>query len=142
MIHHLGPATVPVWKKKNIYIYIYISIKSEAMNCSMQGFPVLYYLPEFAQTHVHWIGDAIRPSYHLLLPSLPSCPQSFPASGSFPMSQVFASGGQILGASASVLPINIQGRFPLGLNGLILQSKGHSRVFASTTVRKYQVNIM
>ena len=63
-----------------------------------------------------------------------SCPQSFPASGSFPVSQLFASGGQTIGASASasVLPVNIQGWFPLGLTGLIsLLSKGLSRVFAS-----------
>ena len=68
-----------------------------------------------------------------------SCPQSFPASGSFPLSWLFASGGQNIGASASasVLPMNIQGWFPLGLTGLIsLQSKGFSRVFSSTTVQK------
>ena len=63
-----------------------------------------------------------------------SCLQSFPGSGSFPMSQFFTSGGQNIGASASVLPINIQGWFPLGLTGLILLSKGLSRVFSSTTV--------
>ena len=68
-----------------------------------------------------------------------SCPQSFPASGSFPMSQLFASGGQGIGASASVLPVNIQGWFPLGLTGLIsLHSKGLSRVFYSTAIQKHQ----
>ena len=67
--------------------------------------------------------------------------QSFPASGSFQMSQFFASGGQSIGApaSASVLPMNIQGWFPLGLTGLLfLQSKGLSRVFSNTTVQKHQ----
>ena len=67
--------------------------------------------------------------------------QSFPASGSFPMSQFFISGGQSIGvsASASVLPMNIQGWFPLGLTGWIsLQSKGFSRVFSNTTVQKHQ----
>ena len=67
--------------------------------------------------------------------------QSFPASGSFPMSQFFASGGQSIraSASASVLPMNIQDWFPLGWTRLIsLQSKGLSRVFSSTTVRKHQ----
>ena len=66
--------------------------------------------------------------------------ESFPASKSFPMSQLFASGGQSMEASASsVLLMNIQGWFPLGLTGLIfLQSKGHSRVFSRTTVRKHQ----
>ena len=71
----------------------------------------------------------------LLLPSI------FPTSGSFPMSQLFASGGQSIGAlaSASVLPMNIQGWFPLGLTGLIsLLSKGLPRVFSSTTVWKHQ----
>ena len=68
------------------------------------------------------------------------CPQSFPTSGSFPMNQLFASGGQSIGASAStpVLPMNIQGWFPLGLTGWIsLQSKGLSRV-SNTTVQKHQ----
>ena len=66
-------------------------------------------------------------------------PQSFPASGSFPVSQLFTSGGQSIGASTSVLPMNIQGWFPLGLTGLIsLQSKGLSRVFFSTAVQKHQ----
>ena len=67
--------------------------------------------------------------------------QSLPASGSFLMSQLFASCGQSIGASASalVLPIYIQGWFPLGLTGLIsLQSKGLSRVFFNTTVQKHQ----
>ena len=69
------------------------------------------------------------------------CFQSFPASGSFPMSQFFASGDQSIRASASVsvLPMNIQDGFPLGLAGLIcLQSKGLSRVFSSTTVPMHQ----
>ena len=73
--------------------------------------------------------------------SFSSCVQSFPASGSFPMSQFFTSCGQTIGASAlaSVLPMNIQGWFPLGLTGLIpLQSKGLSRVFSNTTVQKHQ----
>ena len=67
--------------------------------------------------------------------------QSFPASGFFPMNQLFASGGQSIGASASasVLPMNIQDWFPLGWTGLIsLQSKGLSRVFCNTTVQKHQ----
>ena len=70
-----------------------------------------------------------------------SCPQSFPASGSFQMSQLFASGGQSTGvsASASVLPKNIQDWSPLGWTGWIsLQSKGLSKVFSNTTVQKHQ----
>ena len=68
-----------------------------------------------------------------------SCPQSFPASGTFPMSRLFASGDQSIGASASasVLPMNIQDWFPLGWTGWIsLPSKGLSRVFSNTTVQK------
>ena len=74
-----------------------------------------------------------------------SCLQSFPASVSLPMSQLFASGDQSIGASAlaSVLPMNIQGWFPLGLTGLIsLQSKGLSRVFSSTTIWKHQFLVL
>ena len=80
--------------------------------------------------------ESLMPSNHLILFRLfSSCPQSFPASGSFPISRLFTSGGQSIGASASgsVLPMNIQGLFPLGLTGLIfLLSKGLSRVFSST----------
>ena len=70
-----------------------------------------------------------------------SCPQSFPASGSFPTSQFFTSSGQSIGssASASLLPMNIQDLFPLGLTGWIsLPSKGLSRVFSNTIVQKHQ----
>ena len=70
-----------------------------------------------------------------------SCLQSFPASGTFQMSQFFTSGGQSIGvsASASVLPMNIQDWFPLGMTDWIsLQSKGLSRVFSNTTVQKHQ----
>ena len=74
-----------------------------------------------------------------------TCLQSFPASGSFPMSQFFASNGQSIGASASasVLPMNIQDWFPLRLTGLIsLQSKGFSRVFSNTTVQKHHSSVL
>ena len=68
-----------------------------------------------------------------------SCLQSFPASGSFPMCQLFASGGQSIEASASVLPMNIQDWFPLGLTDLSsLQSKGLSKFFSNTTIQKHQ----
>ena len=85
---------------------------------------------------------SVMPSNHLILHrQLLLPPQSFPASGSFPMSQFFTSGGQRIGVSAStsVLPMNIQDWFPLGLTGWIsLQSKELSRVFSSTTVWKHQ----
>ena len=86
--------------------------------------------------------ESVMPSNHLILCCpLSSCPKSHPASGSFQMSWLFASGRQSIGASTStsVLPMNIQGWFPLGWTGLIsLQSKGPSRVFYSTTIQKHQ----
>ena len=86
------------------------------MKCSMPGFPVLQCLPEFAQVHVHWVSVAIQPSHPLPSPSPPAF-SLFPASGSFPVSQLFVSGGQSIGASASAstLAMNIQDLFPLGL---------------------------
>ena len=159
------------------------------MNCSRPGFLVLHYHPEFAETHVHWVSDAIQ---HLIICAMPSrsvvsdslwphegkharppCPsptprvhpnpwplsrwchptisssvvpfsshlQSFPASGSFQMSQLFTSGHQSIGVSAStsVLPMNIQDWFPLGWTGWIsLQFKELSTVFYNTTVQKHQ----
>ena len=104
------------------------------MDCSTPGLPVHHQLPEFTQTQLHWVGDAIQPSHPLLSPS--SCLQYFPASGSFQMSQLFASGGQSIGVSAStsVLPVNIQDWFPLGWTGWIsLQSTGLSKVFSNIT---------
>ena len=104
---------------------------------SIAAFLVLQYLLEFSQTHVHWIDDAIQPS-HLLLPTSPALTLS-QNSGSFPMSWLFTTSGQSIGALASVLPMNIQSWFTLGLTGLTsLPSKGLSRVFSSTTNWKHQ----
>ena len=89
------------------------------MDCRTPGFPLFSHLPEFAQTNVHvswWCHPMILSS---VIPF--SCPQSFPASGSFPVSWLFAADGQSIRALASVLPMNIQGWFPLGLTGLIIQ---------------------
>ena len=82
-----------------------------------------------------WCHPTILPS---VIP-FSSCLQSFPASGSFVMSWLFTLGGQSIGASVSVLPMNIQNWFPLWLTSLIsLQSKRFSRVFSNTTVQKHQ----
>ena len=91
----------------------------DLMNYSTPCFSVHNYLPEFAQTHVHWISDAIQPSHPLSPTSLVI--NFSPTSRSFPMCQLFPSGGQSTGASASAsfLPMDIQGGFPLGLTGLI-----------------------
>ena len=103
------------------------------MDCSMLGFPVLHFLLEFTQTYVHCVNDAIQTSHPLSPPSLPALSLSQHQSFFFfPVSQLFLSGGQSIGAStsASVLPMNIQDWFPLGWTGLFsLQSKGLSRVF-------------
>ena len=102
------------------------------MDCSMPGLPVHLQLPEFTQTHVHRVSDAIPSS---VVP-FSSCPQSLPASESFPVSQLFAWSGQSTGVSAlaSFLPKKSQGWSPSEQTGWIsLQSKGLSRVFSNTT---------
>ena len=101
------------------------------MDCSIPDFPVPHHLTKFASVHVHCIGDAIQP-FH---PLFSFCPQSFPASGTFPISQLFTSDDENTGVSASVLPMSIQGWFPL-ISSL---SKGLSGVFSSTTVQRHQV---
>ena len=88
-----------------------------------------------------WLSQWCHPTISSSVIPFSSCPQSFPASGSFQMSSFFASGGQSIGASASasVLPMNIQDWFPLGWTGWIsLQTQGLSRVFSNTTVQKHQ----
>ena len=101
----------------------------------MPGSFVLHYLLQFAQIHIHWVHAAIILCHPLLLPSI------FPASGSFSMRWIFVSGSQSIrtSASASGIPKNIQGWFPLRLTGLIsLQPKGLSRLFSSIPTRKHQ----
>ena len=88
-----------------------------------------------------WSSQWCHPTISSFVITFSSCLQSLPTSGSFPRSQFFTSGGRSIGASAlaSVLPMNIQDWFPLGLTGWIsLQSKGLSRVFSNTTVQKHQ----
>ena len=102
----------------------------DPMDCSTPGFPVLHHLLELAQIHVHWVSDTIQPSHPLLPPS----PFAFNPSqhwGLFQVSCLFTSGSQSIGtsASASVLSMNIQGWFPLGLTCLIsFLSKGQEIV--------------
>jgi len=116
-----------------------------SMNCSLPGLPVHHQLPEFTQTRVRQVGDAMRWAISSSVVPFSSCPQSLPASESFPMSQLFAWGGQSIGvsASASVLPKNTQDWSPLEWTGWSsLQSKGLSRVFSNTTVQKHIVVCM
>jgi len=112
----------------------------DPMNHSTPGLPVHHQLPEFIQTHVHLVGDAIQASHPLSSPFSPA-PKSLPASESFPMSQLFAWIGPSTGVSAlaSFLPKKSQGWSPSEWTGWIsLQSKGLSRVFSNTTVQKHQ----
>ena len=95
-----------------LYLTLY-----DHMNCSTPGFPIHYQLLELAQTSCplsQWCHSIISSS----IITFSSCLQSFPASRSFPVNQFFTFGEQITGASASVLPMNIQDWFPLGLTGL------------------------
>ena len=110
----------------------------DPMKHSTPNLPVHHQLPEFTQTHLHWVGDTIQPSHPLSSPS-PLAFSLFQHQGLF--KGVSSSGGQSIGVSASsVLPMNIQGWFSWGLTDWIsLQSKGLSRVFPSTTVWKHQV---
>ena len=108
----------------------------DPMDCSMPGFPVHHQLPELTQTHV-------MPPNHLIICRPLLQPSIFPSIRVFSVSQFFTSGDQSIvvsaSASSSVLSMNSQDWFPLGLTGWIsLQSKGLSRVFSSTTVWKHQ----
>ena len=109
------------------------------MNRSMPGLPVHHQLPEFTQTHVYPVGDAIQ-SYHPLLYPYPPTPNSSKHRVFSNESTLFAWGGQSTGvsASASDLPVNTQDWSPLGSTGWIsLQSKGLSKVFSNITIQKH-----
>ena len=108
-----------------------------AMDCSMPGLPIHHQLLEFTQ-NLCPLNRWCHPTTSSSIIPFSSCLKSFPASGSFPMSQLFASGSQSIGVavSASALPMNIQDWFPLGWTGWIsLQSKGLPRVISNTTVQ-------
>ena len=140
------------WKKKSISLKNFLSFICSCcsvaqscpplcnpMDCSTPGFPVLQYLPECAQTRP--LSKWCHPTISSSIAHFSSCPESFPGSGSFPVSQLLASYGQSIGASASALalPMNIQGWPPLGVTVLIsLLTTGLSRVFSNTTVQKHQ----
>ena len=153
--HYFWKDTVPMLSKPgntcicaHTQVYLHICCCSVAKSClilcdptdcSSPGFSVLHYLLgffKFMSIESVMLSNNLTLCCPLLL-----CLQSFPASGSFPVSWCFASGGQRIGASASasVLQIFIQDWFPLGLIGWIFfQSKGLSRVFSNTTVQKHQ----
>ena len=121
-----------------LFSHLVMSDSLNPMDCSMPGFPVLHHLSEMLKLKS---TESVMPSNHLVLCWPFSCFEYFPASGSFLISRLFISGGKSIGASASisVLLMNIQDLFHLGLTDLIsLQSKGLSRVFSNTTVQKHQ----
>ena len=112
-----------------IYIFIFVIVVQwlgrvwlcNPTDCNQPASPVLHYFPEFTQNPCP-LSQWCHPTISSSVTPFSSCPQSFPASGSFPVSLLFASGGQSIGASASVsiLPVNIQSWFPLELTGLII----------------------
>ena len=109
------------------------------MDCSMPDFPVHYQHSKLAQTHVHWVSDAIQPSHPLSSPS----PPAFSLSQNQGLFKWVSSSHQVakvldLQLQHQVLPMNIQDWFPLRLTGLILQSKRLSGVLSNTTVQKHQ----
>ena len=109
------------------------------MDCCTLDFPVFHYLPEFAQTHIHWLGDAIQPSHPLSSPS----PSALNLSQHQVLFQRVNSSHQVakgLGLQSSINPSNeYSDWFPLGLSSLIsLLFKGLLRVFFSTIVQKHQ----
>ena len=110
----------------------------DPMNYSTPGFSVHHYFLEFDQTHVHWLSDTIQPSHSL-------SPPSSLALSIFPSTRVFSNESALhirwpkYWSVSFILPVNIQGWFPLGLTSLIsLQSKGLTRVFSSTTAWKHK----
>ena len=131
-----------LWKKTSVH---FSSVAQScptlcsSMNHSTPGLPVHHQLPEFTQTHVHRVRDAIQPSHPLSSPSPPAPNPSLHQT--LFQSELFAWGGQSTGvsASASFLPKKFQGWSSSEWTGWIsLQSKGHSRVFSNTTVQKHQ----
>ena len=145
-----GPHRKATWSLNHVFFFgcfvLYVVVQSTccvwlfttpwtAARQASLPFTISWSLLRFMST------ESVMPSNCLVLVPFSSCPQSFPASGSFPMSQFFASGSQSSGASASasVVPVNIQDWFPLGWTGWIsLQSKRLSTVFSKTTVKKHQ----
>ena len=122
----------------NVIVQSFLTL-CNPMDCSTSGFPVPDYLPEFAQIHVHWVSDAIQATHPLCPPTLSSCPQSFPASGAFPVSLPFTSGGQSIG-SFSISTSNEYSVLISFRNDwlYLLAAQGTLKSLFSTTVLKHQ----
>ena len=142
-LHHCRHTIM--WDRFYLCLFCYSVAQScltlcHPMDCRMPGLPVLHYLLEFVQTHVHWVGDAIQPFHPLLYPSPPAVDFS-QHQGLFKWVDSFHQAAKVLAfyLQHHSFPINIQGWFPLGLTGWVsLQSKGLSRVFSSTLIQKHQ----
>ena len=144
--------SVPLFTRSNplnLFLFMFCSVPQSSltlcdhMNCSISGLPFHHQNLELAQTHPlsQWCHPTISSS---VIP-FSFCLQPFPESGSFPMSQFFASGGQSIGDSAlaSVLPRNIQDWLALGLTGWIsLQSKGLSRIFPTSQFKSINSSVL
>ena len=145
---HLPPAPAPPSLSPQVVAQMPVQFSSVAQSCPTLWPHGLQHARPPCPSPTRGVYSNSCPSSRWCHPTISSsvvpfssCLQSFPASGSFPMSQLFISGGQRIGvsASASVLPVNIQDWFPLGWTGWIsLQSKGLSRVFSNTIVQKHQ----
>ena len=133
---HINTSIPKLMQNSARFCFCYCSVSKlcltlcNPMDCSTPGFTVLHHLHELTQTLVQclWCYPTISSS----VTSFFSCPRSFPASGSFPISQLFVSSGQGIGTSASILPVNIQGWPPCS------PWMGLLRVFSSTTIWKHQ----
>ena len=129
---------------KNIFLFSSVTQSCptfcDPMDCRTPGLPVHHQLPEFTQTHVHWVGDAIQPSHPLSSPSPPTFNHS-QHQGLFQWVSSFPQVAKVLEFQFQPQsPMNIQDWFPSGWTGWIsLQSKGLSRVFSNTTVQKHQL---
>ena len=136
-------SSVAILKLDFLFFYCCCSVTQscptlcDPTGCSMPGLPTPHHLPKCAQVHVHYIGDAIWPSYSLMPSSLSALNLS--QHQGLSQSRLFVSSDQNTRASVSVLPMSIQGWFSFRLASLIsLLSKGLSGVFSSTTVRRHQ----
>ena len=149
-LSHLPPHLTPLgWYRASVWVSLFSSVQllsqvwlsATPRTATRQASLSITNSGAYSNSCPHWVSDALQPSHPSVVP-FSSHPQSFPVSGSFLMSQFFESGDPSIGVSAlvSVLPMNTQDWFPLGLTGWIsLQSKGLSRVFSNTTVLKHQL---
>ena len=131
------PTLCDMYRFSSVQLLSCVQVFVTPWNAAYQDFPSI--INSRSLTNSCPLSQWCHPTILSSVVPFSSCPQSFPALGSFPMSWLFAAGGQSIGASASVLPMDTQDWSPLGWTGWIsLQSKGLSRVFSNTTVQQHQ----